>query len=302
MTQSNRPRPNVERKVRFYLMKINSSRRTGGFTLIELLVVIAIIATLMAVLLPALAGAKLRAQETVCLGNLKQLGVAHSMYILDYGRDFAYQDSTPYYFGWANLLIPYATNAASIQLCPSAPPPTPTPSPPGIYVGASDRAACIYYGGESQFSLRSTPPFQGSYAFNGWFYTGDLQYNVEVNDPTNHFASDNRVRYPSQTPIFADAMIPQTWPLPTDLPSTDLYDGQTAVLSDALEVMMMRVTIARHGGRPASAAPRNVDITKPLPGAINLVLFDDHAELSRLENLWDYFWCYGWTVPDTRPY
>jgi len=51
-----------------------------GFTLLELIAVIATIATLVALLLPVLGKAKIKAQRTSCLSNLRQLGYAWVMY------------------------------------------------------------------------------------------------------------------------------------------------------------------------------------------------------------------------------
>jgi prepilin-type N-terminal cleavage/methylation domain-containing protein/prepilin-type processing-associated H-X9-DG protein len=98
-----------------------SSEIRRAFTLIELLVVIAIIAILAALLFPALAGAKKKGQQTMCVNNSRQQALAIFMYANDNGDILpptAYNDSNGNEVNWPTLLDPYLKNPKT-HLCPS---------------------------------------------------------------------------------------------------------------------------------------------------------------------------------------
>lgn len=85
--------------------------RVKGFTLIELLVVIAIISILAALLAPALSNARETARSAKCSSNLRQIGLAMSLYLNDNEGKFFLASSAGN--TWYNYAPPPATTGTS---------------------------------------------------------------------------------------------------------------------------------------------------------------------------------------------
>jgi prepilin-type N-terminal cleavage/methylation domain-containing protein/prepilin-type processing-associated H-X9-DG protein len=92
-----------------------------AFTLIELLVVIAIIAILAAILFPVFAKARERARGSACHSNIRQLGLAVSMYAADNERYPMHSSASTQFprTRWADYIFPYVKSEALFS-CPSA--------------------------------------------------------------------------------------------------------------------------------------------------------------------------------------
>lgn len=255
--------------------------RIIGFTLVELLVVIAVIGILAALLLPVLSAAKRKAKDLQCLNNLRQLSIAGVLYSGDFDKAFSYTNSLGQPKAgdiWLSLLSKDYANVDTLRLCPLA-----TQVATNTWWYARDMNSAWLWKSLVDPSMN----YSGSYAMNGWLYTG-------LPNPEGHyFMKFSAVQSTSTTPIFCDSIWADVWPDPVSGPAIDPTRG-------AINPDFGRITIARHGISPANV-PHDVSGNAPLPGAINLSFIDGHATRSPLEKLWNLTWYLNYVPPTTRP-
>jgi prepilin-type N-terminal cleavage/methylation domain-containing protein/prepilin-type processing-associated H-X9-DG protein len=275
-------------------MKTQNPSRPAAFTLIELLVVIAIIAILAAMLLPALASAKRKAQELKCKSNLKQMDIALFMYLSDYGtigRDAATGD-------WIPTLGSVQSSVLNCGYCPMA------PTNNANFSALADGDAVTPWVGAA-----NVPTNSSSYFLNGWIYTADPAVTGFVGSQTSVgagglFNKQDNIKHTSETVMFADGVWEDGWPdggtagLAGDAPTGNLYTGLGHKAGKGQH--MERIEIARHG-IGGTHAPTAASTSSPFPGGVNIALADGHVEFAKLDTLWSAYYWHALSVPQKRP-
>jgi len=248
--------------------------QSKGFTLIELLVVIAIIATLMAILMPALSLAREQGRRTVCMANVRRLAVSLKMYAdtnddrfppdrlrsTEYVMVGPYRRISPRWIwflsdsGMGYVIDPYkyeteeAFNAAlemdnDYFMCPSL----------------KDR--------EYARSIRN-----GAYGYN-WQYLANSRPHPDRPGPANYPVSQLNIKFPARTVTFCDSR------------GSNIPHGEHGYLVDPPKMAYSK------GARDFSPKSPAVGPLKYSPadarhgGKVNVSFLDGHAEAMTYEEL-----------------
>jgi prepilin-type N-terminal cleavage/methylation domain-containing protein len=199
----------------------NKSKVIEGFTLLELLVVIAIIASIAALLLPVLRSAKAKAQRTVCVNGLHQIGLGVRMYSDDSGDVSPSRGSAG--VTWTNIESLYAGYKALMKNYVGL---KGTSSPQDKLFACSadvfnigelldDTAHRLEY---VRKSMHDSPAFDySSYAFNGGDNIARQAGEMSLMLPGLTNVRLSSVRHPDRTILLAEvsALMPYSWHAPS---------------------------------------------------------------------------------------
>jgi len=247
-----------------------------AFTLIELLVVISIIALLIAMLLPALGGAKEYARTSVCLSQVRSIYMAFHLFEKDHRKPIAAigpYDTAPKKYAWYPTTLYDYLQSEDIVMCPST---EVSPEPRmGIIKGGQYNLS--WFDGQ-QFPEKSNKPEQGSYGHNMWYSNFEDAKNEwgwkGVYPKSKHYDTYADIPHPSQTPVFADCMWVGGWPNRNNSELPGSSEITQANGPGSWNAGMSRFAITRHNNRRS----------------VNVAMADGHASTMPTADIWLLYW------------
>lgn len=255
----------------------SSTKTSPGFTLVELLVVIGIIAVLVAMLLPAVAGARAMALSVTCQSNIRQLATASIMYGQN-NRDFC--PPAHYYYISRNFHRWHGTRAIVSQ------PFDYSGSPLKSYLGDGGVRRCPVFepSATTDYSL-AFEAAAGGYGYNNDYFGSSMAVDPGTSagvtaweeNVCNVPAKYSQIRRPAEKILFADAAVGQAGNLIVEYSFVSeplSYYGGTAYASSTPSIHFRhrgRANVAWADGHVTSA---RMDWTMPVNvyGADNRLL------------------------------
>jgi prepilin-type N-terminal cleavage/methylation domain-containing protein len=272
-------------------------KKRTGFTLIELLVVISIIALLLSILMPGLQMAKAKAKQTICLTNLRSLGVAMWTYGEDNNGSFmrGIYGITGAYIGgkgfWLSDLNPYYGQQTKVLICPQATRVNPNYDPSAPFgmnsVGWIKHSAAYTFpiDGVTQHTTQDPyNPFPLSYTMNIWATNPEKGSPIDLSDNLNALSTPNRYFWRKSTRLTSPGNVPLLgdgrWLV--GYPNSQI--NNYLVPPDTLEELEQgRGTPMFQNGLGMFSFPRH-------PKGGNMVFGDASARKVKLTELWGLKW------------
>ena len=209
-------------------------KKNNGFTLIELLVVIAIIATLLAIVMPALSLAKEKAKNLSCRANVRSLGLALRLYSEQTnGKLFSYQDGL-----YLTQLTEHIGELDKVRYCPTT--------------KVDESITTTWWGSSSTswtWAAGVDEPEHGSFGLNGWLYSQTPSGIVSTNQFKDRgYSNTLNTKNSAAVPVFFDSIWVDAWPQDTDnVPNTfNLDEGGHG--ADPASNHIHRLLVRRHKG------------------------------------------------------
>lgn len=240
--------------------------------------VIAIVGVLCGLLFPALAKGKAKAQNVICMSNVRQVGWSYHEGVENNAEQLLVD---PLRVAWERSY----SRKKRISICPTAPAKGGAGGGLPLQIGSINSAWEWAALGPSTTFAASAPIDAGasSYSLNGFlavFAGGDGMLL------TNCFRRVGDIQVPAKTPLVGDGIHP--------------VDGLTASTPAPTDFERGGFRMPRHGARP-----RNVGVEfaagEKLPGSINMAFYDGGVQQVKLEQLWSLNWHKDYVAPEKRP-